>query len=423
MYEKLKTKSGLNVIVSPMKHMASVSMGIWIGVGGRYEMPKENGISHLVEHMLFKGTHTRSAKDLKEAIEGVGGAFNGFTSDEVTCYMVKVPEKYTELGLEILSDMVLDPKFDSGDLAREKFVVCEEIKMYRDQPADHVLDVLSEIMWPKDALGRPLTGTMATVKSMTKKELVNFTEEYYHPSNMAIIAAGKVDPKKVLKFAEQKFEGLKKRKKLTFKKSLVKQKKACIKTFKTKIKQAHIALGFHSTEKDIRKRIALKLMNVILGGNMSSRLFEELREKYGLCYDISSSYKRHSDVGEVQVHAGVDKKNTLKSIIAITDELKKIKDLGVTSDELERAKRYAKGQFSLAMEATSTRMMWLGDRFMVHNTIPEVKKVLSQIDKATPKEILEIAGKVFQPKNANLAIVSDLGVSERTKIKRQLDKL
>ena len=164
MYNKMQAKNGLNVIVSPMKHMSSVSLGIWIGVGGRYESKQESGISHLVEHMLFKGTNTRTTKELKQAVEGVGGAFNGFTSDEVTCYMVKVPARYMELGVDVLADMVLDAKIDQNDLAREKFVIYEEIKMYRDQPADHVLDVLGELMWPGDALGRPLTGNINLIK-------------------------------------------------------------------------------------------------------------------------------------------------------------------------------------------------------------------------------------------------------------------
>ena len=423
MYKTMQSKNGLRVIVSPMEQRTSVSLGIWIGIGGRYEPGEKSGISHIVEHMLFKGTHSRSAKDLKEAIEGVGGAFNGFTSDEVTCYMVKVPVKYLELGMDILSDMVLNARFDENDLVREKFVVCEEIKMYRDQPAEHVLDVLGGIMWPGNALGRSLTGTITTVKGFTREELIKFKEDSYHPGNIAIVAAGEVDPKKVFKCAEEKFRNRKKGKMPSFNPPKVDQKRNRMKVSTGGTKQVHIAMGFHAMDGGVRERFAMKLMNVILGGNMSSRLFEELREKYGLCYDISSSYKRHSDAGEIQIHAGVDNRKSLRSVIAILDELKKIKDLGVTDDELARAKEYTKGQFLLAIEGTSTRMMWLGDRLMVHKRIPEVKDVLKQIDGVTSSEVHKICEKIFQASLINLAIVGKLSDRDKNKLTKELNRL
>ncbi len=423
MYKKFHSKNGLTVIVSPMDQRTSVSLGVWIGVGGRYESSRKSGISHIVEHMLFKGTYSRSAKDLKEAIEGVGGAFNGFTSDEVTCYMVKVPVKYLELGMDVLSDMVLNAKFDEDDLEREKFVVCEEIKMYRDQPAEHVLDLLGGIMWPANALGRPLTGSITTVKNFSRSELVKFKEDNYHPANIAVVAAGTVDPEKVFACAEEKFREREKGAIPSFEPPKVDQKHSRMKVSRATGKQAHIAMGFHAMDSGLRERFAMKLMNVILGGNMSSRLFEELREKYGLCYDISSSYKRHSDAGEVQIHAGVDNKKTLRSVVAVLDELKKIKDLGVTDGELSRAKEYTKGQFLLAIEGTSTRMMWLGDRLMVHKYIPEVEEVLKQIDNVTSGDVHKICQRIFQASSLNLAIVGKMPDGEKNELKRELGRL
>ncbi len=423
MHKKLQGKNGLSVIVSPMPQMASVSLGIWIGVGGRYETARQSGISHLVEHMLFKGTHARTARGLKQAIEGVGGAFNGFTSDEVTCYMVKVPSKHMELGIDILADMVLNPRFDAEDLAREKSVICEEIKMYRDQPSDHVLDLLSEIMWPGNAMGRPLTGNITTVKSLKRDELIKFREDSYHPGNIAVVAAGKVDPERVFSCAMERFEGQKKGKMLTFETPAVSQKTPRVKVCRGDTKQAHIAMGFHAPDRNIRERFAMKLMNVILGGNMSSRLFEELREKYGLCYDISSAYKRHSDVGEFQIHAGVDSRKAVRSVVAILDELKKLRDIGVTEDELARAKKYASGQFLLAMEGTSTRMLWFGDRFMVRKHIPEVKDVLNRIDGVTLDEIQKVCERIFKASSANLAMIGRMGQRDKNRIKKELGRL
>ena len=406
-----------------MPNMSSVSLGVWIGIGGRHEKRKNTGISHLVEHMLFKGTESRGVKDLKQAIEGVGGAFNGFTSEEVTCYMVKVPAKYLELGLDVLSDMVLNAKFDAEELAREKYVIFEEIKMYRDQPADHVLEVLADLMWPGNALGRPLTGSTSTVKSLTRKELVSFRDTNYQAGNISVIAAGNVNFKKLYSSSKEKFSSSKKGRKPTFTSPRISQRKPRVKILSGKSQQAHIAMGFYSPGSDVRTRFAYKLMNVIFGGNMSSRLFEELREKYGLCYDIASTYKRHSDMGEVQIHAGVDNSKALQAVTAILDEVKKLRDMGVTQDELERAKKYTKGQFLLAMEATSTRMLWLGDRFMVHNKIPEVKDVLARIDSVSAKDIQRVAKNVFTSSWSNLAMIAKLSGREKNSIKKEVAKL
>ena len=423
MYDRSHDKNGLTTVVSRMPGMQSVSLGVWIGVGGRNESRSESGISHLIEHMLFKGTVSRTAKDLKEAIEGVGGMFNGFTSDEVTCYMVKVPAAYMDLGLDVLSDMVMNPRFDKDDLVKEKYVVMEEIKMYRDQPSEHVLDVLGELMWPDHPLGRPLTGTVSTVRALTMDDMVAYKERFYHPGNISVIAAGNVSPDKLFRSAAERFSGRKGGRAygINTPKKFVKGPR--MKVVSDDTQQNHIAIGFRCVGDTLEERFAAKMMNVILGGNMSSRLFEELREKYGLCYDISSSYKRHSDIGELQVHAGVDPGKTLKSIRAILDELKKIKDLGVTAEELDRAKRYAQGQFVLAMEGTSTRMMWLGDRQVVHKEIPEVKEVLRRIEEVTPRQIQRVSEKIFSPGNLNLALVGRINASERSSIKKELSKI
>ena len=406
-----------------MPNMSSVSLGVWIGIGGRHEKKSKSGISHLVEHMLFKGTTSRSTKDLKQAIEGVGGAFNGFTSDEVTCYMVKVPAKYLDLGLDVLSDMVLNAKLDPEELAREKYVIYEEIKMYRDQPAEYVLEVLADLMWPGNALGRPLTGSIATVKGLTQSDIINFRDANYRAGNISVIAAGKVDFKKLYASASKMFASSGKGKKPAFTEPKISQREPRVKILAGKSQQAHIAMGFYSPGDDVKTRFAYKLMNVIFGGNMSSRLFEELREKYGLCYDIASTYKRHSDIGEVQIHAGVDNRKASQAVIAILDEVKKLRDMGVTEDELERAKKYTKGQFLLAMEATSTRMLWLGDRFMVHNNIPEVRDVLKRIDNVTAKDIQNASKKVFTSSWSNLAMIAKLGQKEKNAIKREVAKL
>ncbi|MDD3089326.1 MAG: pitrilysin family protein [Candidatus Omnitrophica bacterium] len=422
-FKKYSEKNGLTVAVSPMTHMASISIGIWIGIGGRFERPEEGGLSHFVEHMLFKGTLTRSARELKEAIEGVGGSFNGFTSDEVTCYMVKVPAKRLDLGLDILSDMVINPRFDELDMAKEKFVISEEIKMYRDQPADHILEVLSGLMWPGNALGRPLTGTVKAVKGFKREDLVRFKGKYYHPANMAIIGAGKLDPERFRKSAIQRFAGLVGRKKPRFEEFRWSQHDPRIKFVKDDTKQAHLSFGFPVPGADKEQKYAIKVMDVALGGNMSSRLFEELREKNGLCYDISSAYKSYSDSGEMIIHAGVDSKKALMSAAAIVDQVLMVRDVGLTEEEIERSKDYIKGQFLLAMERTSARMLWIGDRFMVERNIPDPDEVLRLVGKVTLNDVKAAAAQVFSRKRANLAVIGDLARAEKTGIRKALERL
>lgn len=423
MYKKATHNNGLNVITSSMPGMSSVSLGLWIGVGGRYESLNESGISHFVEHMLFKGTQTRGAKELKRAIEGVGGAFNGFTSDEVTCYMVKVPAEHIELGLDVLSDMVMNPKFDVCDIKKEKQVIYEEIKMYRDQPAEYVLEILAGLMWPGDPLGRSLTGTKSTVGKMNRQRLIDFTDRMYSAGNISVIAAGKIGFSRLDELSLKKFSCLEKKSLPSFNKPSFLQDCPKARFVTGTSEQAHIAMGFRSPAKTRQQKFATKVMNVILGGNMSSRLFEELREKFGLCYDVASFYKSHSDLGEVHIHAGVDNRKAVRSVIAILDELKKIKDIGVNEEELDRAKKYIKGQFLLGVESTSARMMWLGDRFMVHRDIPEVDDIIKSIDQVTCEDVKNVSADLFISSGINLAVISRTDGKNKNIVRKELNKL
>ncbi|MBU0570480.1 MAG: insulinase family protein [Candidatus Omnitrophica bacterium] len=422
MYKKHQLNNGLKIIASPMPHMNSVSLGIWIGVGGRYESARESGISHLVEHMLFKGTWMRSARELKESVEGVGGSLNGFTADEATCYMVKVPSHRLKLGLDILTDMVFNARFDKEDIDREKLVVLEEIKMYKDQPAERVMEILCGTMWPANALGRPLTGTIATVKSFKRNDIIKFKENNYHPANMAVIASGKLAPETVIEYASNLFKGTR-RKKASFETPNMGQKCFRARFSQGDTNQTHLAMGFYAVAKNMRERFAMKLMSVILGGNMSSRLFEELREKHGLCYDIGSAYKRHRDVGEFVIHAGVDNKKALKAVVAILDELRKIRDAGATGGELSRTKEFVKGQFQLALENTSARMMWFGDRLMLDGNIPSPESILEEVDRITGDDIKKACERIFKTQLINLAVVGKTSLKDKNQMKKALGAL
>ena len=421
MYKKVILKNGLKVVTSEMPHMESVSIGIWIGVGGRYERKPVCGMSHLLEHMLFKGTAKRTANDLKESIEGVGGSFNGFTSEEVTCYLVKLPSEHTELGLDVLSDMVLNPALDGAELEKEKNVICEEIKMYMDQPAHHVFDILAEIMWPHHALGRPITGYIKSLKGFTRDNLVKFKNNYYQPANITVAACGKVDKKKIDRFAKDTFSMPSSWRRFSFDHVKNSHKESGVKFQYKNVQQAHVAFGFHSMERAHRLRYALGLMNIILGGNMSSRLFERLREKKALCYDISSSIKRYKETGATVIHAGVDGGKALAAAREVMSELKEIKKNNVTEGELKRAKEYARGQMLLALEDTGSRMLWIGERIVTEEEMTPVKEIFRRIDKVKAEDIKEAANMVFNMKNLSLAMVGPGSTRDKNMIRKALE--
>jgi len=420
MYKKTVLKNGLKVITSRMPHMESVSIGIWIGVGGRYEGKKVCGMSHLIEHMLFKGTASRTANELKEAIEGVGGSFNGFTSEEFTCYLVKLASRYLELGLDVLSDMVLNPVIDPAELKKEKYVICEEIKMYMDQPSHHVFDILAEAMWPGHALGRPIAGYLDSVKDFEKASLTAFKERFYQPSNISIVATGRVDERKVRKISAKFFSENSSARSFPYETVKRSDKGSDIRIFKKDTKQTHLALGFHSIKRDHRLRYAASLLNIILGGNMSSRLFDRLREKKALCYDISSSVKKYRDTGAFVIHAGVDNVRLLEASREIIHELDDMRKNPATGGELLRAKEYARGQLQLALEDTSSRMLWVGEKIMTEGKAPSINEIFRNVEKVTLEDVRKTAGLIFTKENLNFATVGPAGETARKKLKKTL---
>lgn len=421
MYQKTRLKNGLSVITAAMPHMESVSVGIWIGVGGRFEDRRLCGMSHVLEHMLFKGTSRYSANALKEAIEGVGGSFNGFTGEEVTCYLVKLPFSHIELGLGILSDMVLNPTLSPVELEKEKYVICEEIKMYMDQPSHHVFDILSEAMWPDHPLGRSIAGYAQTVKNFKRDDLIEFKKRYYQPANISVVISGKIGGRdKSLAYLKDVFSAPSLKKRFSYRPAGSVRKSRHVTLFNKDTKQTHLAFGFHGMARPHKLKYAVSLLNIILGGNMSSRLFERLREKKPLCYEIGSSVKRYKETSVFFIHAGVDNKNAPEASSEILRELVSLKKDFVTPDELRRAKEYAKGQILLALEDTATRMLWLGERIMQDGRAPSVREMLSGIDGVTIGGIKNTAKAIFVKDHLNFAAIGPLKSDMKKKLNRIL---
>lgn len=408
--------NGLKIIAHKMPQMKSVALGVWIATGGRYENIKTRGISHFVEHLLFKGTKKRSTAQIKNTIEGIGGALNGFTSEEVTCYLVKVLGRHLELALDVLGDMVLNAKFDPKDVQKERFVILEEIKMYKDHPDQYVGELLGELMWPNQPLGVPLVGTLETVNSLARKDIIEYKDGTYNPSNITVVACGDVDWDLFAASCESIFSKKKRGKSHGYKKMAVSQRSPKAKLLNKETEQTHIAIGFHSLSRRDPARYAMDLLNIALGANMSSRLFHELREKRGLAYAISSHVSYYADGGAAFIEAGVDNRKISKAIQLIIKELSKIKNSPITKKEFDRAKEYYQGSLLFLLEDTISHMLWLGKKIVTGDEPIDVNKILSMINKATIDDVLRLSSKVFRKENLNIAVIGPTAEKEKENI-------
>ena len=419
MYNKSILNNGLKVITHRMPARQSISLGIWIKVGGRYENSKNKGIAHFLEHLLFKGTKKYSCRKLKESIEGVGGSLNGFTSEELTCYLVKMPSIYLDKALSILSDMVINPTLPSPEIKKEKPVILEELKMYRDLPQSYVYELLDELLWPNQPLGAPIIGTVDSVSRMDRNEIASFKKEYYTASNMVVSAAGDLDEKKLKDMAAKIFSSLPKRRENTFLKAEDKQDKIGLKVFYKETEQTHMALGFKSFKRGHPLRHALGLLHVILGANMSSRLFDEVREKRGLAYEIGTAVKRYYDTGAFLVHAGIDNSKVYSAIPLILKELSKAKEELVSNDEFKRAKEFYLGQLKLGLEDTMEHMLWIGETTATLDRTYSLDEIIKEVNSVTRGDIREVARRLFTNDNLNLSLIGPLKGAE-DKIRKQL---
>lgn len=414
MYKKIRLGNGLKIIAHHMPHMQSLALGIWINIGGRYESSANKGISHFLEHMLFKGSKKYSCRKIKESIEGIGGSLNGFTAEELTCYLVKIPADHLEPALSVLSDMVINPALPTVEIIKEKPVILEEIKMYKDQPQSYVHELLDELLWPNQALGAPIIGSVDSVKHITKEGLSSFKEKYYTPPNIVVSAAGFLDYNKLVKNVTKVFSALdNKHGKNVFTRVKEDQKAPQLKVLDKDTEQTHLALGFHGFKRDHSLRHALGILNIILGANMSSRLFNELREKRGLAYEIGTHVKRLDDTGSFVVHAGIDNRKVLEAIQLILKELKRIKETLANQDEFSRAKEFYSGQLKLALEDTLDHMLWIGETTSTMDRVYTLQEIITEVGKIKREDVRLVARNIFKETNLNLALIGPLKGIER----------
>ena len=423
MRKRIDLNNGLRIILNPMPNMESTAIGIWIAAGSRQEDKRTSGISHFLEHMVFKGTPSRSNRKIKEEIEGRGGSLNAFTSEEITCYLAKVSSRHAILALEVLSDMVMDASLKENDIERERAVIMEEIKMYRDLPNHHVHDILSKLMWPKNPLGFSVAGDADSVSSITREGLLSHKKANYTPGNIAIVLCGNLKQSSVVEKAKKIFQKKVEAKSTPVIKFSKTQAAPQVKILNKGTEQTRLCMGLHASGRLNKDRYIMALIHIILGANMSSRLFENVREKKALAYEIGTDVKRYSDTGAFIVNAGIDHKKAREAVSLIVKELRNLKEKSVPHGELKRAKEYCRVQLSLALEDTLDHMLWLGEHVIMTDKTPDKKDIIKKLMAVTSADIKRVAKSIFTPSGANLAIIGPLKDKEQKNMEKELNNL
>ncbi|MEA3485090.1 MAG: pitrilysin family protein [Candidatus Aerophobetes bacterium] len=410
MHERIVEKNGLRIIIWPMRETKAVSIFVLVGVGSRYETRENMGISHFLEHMLFKGTERRpDSLAIASTIDNVGGSFNGFIGKEFTGFYVKVASKYLPLGIDLLTDIICHSKLDEEEIERERRVILEEINSVEDAPDEYISKLYFSLLYGDHPLGWDITETRERVKKINREDFLRFWRRYYTPDNLVISVAGRVNPEKAVSLIKNSLGGIKGKKKSGPLKVKENQAKPASKVCRREIDQTHLCLGvrtfIHTRHKD---RYALRLLNTILGENSSSRLFIKLREKLGLAYAIDSGYETFSDTGTLLAQAAVDLRNVKKFIKAVLDEFKRLREELVSREELARAKNYSAGKITLALENSSGIAYSLGKQELLLGRIETPEEIIRKIKKVTRKDIRRVAAHIFQQRNLNLVLLGPL---------------
>ena len=406
MYNVIKLSNGLRVVIEKIDYVKSVSVGLWVENGSRNENDVNNGISHFIEHMLFKGTKKRSAKELAEVIEDVGGQINAFTGKEATCFYIKALDTHLELSLEVLADMLFNSCFNEEDIEKEKGVVIEEINMGEDTPEDVVSELHSAVAWGKDTLALPILGTEATVRSFTREEIVNYISSYYIPENSVVSICGNVNIDNVEALVEKYFGQWKAQNRKITKYSTPEIQRGSI--YKTKkIEQLHISLGIKGIPLGDDDIYALSLLNNVLGGGVSSLLFQKVREEYGFCYTIYSYIASFNNTGVINIYTGLNSKYASDALKLIMEEIDSFVKKGISDERLYKSKEQIKGGLVLGLESTSSKMFNNGKNMLFLNKINTPDEIIKKIDLINQQKLREVLNSTFGNGILNSAFVGN----------------
>ncbi|HYO82477.1 MAG TPA: pitrilysin family protein [Bryobacteraceae bacterium] len=400
--------NGLTVITEPMTHVRSVSLGIWIGTGARRETAEQNGISHFIEHMLFKGSESRSAEEIAKVIDSTGGHLDAYTAKELVSYNTKVIDDHLPLAFDVLADMILRPLFQPDDIEKEKGVILEELKMEVDNPEYLVHETFFRKFWSNHPLGRSILGTKATISSFSQQAVRGYYDQVYVPANMVITAAGRISHGRIAEMVEQYFGQLgsgtraeaepepRARTPLELKK-------------KQSLEQVHLCMGVPAYPIAHPRRYIVYVLSTLLGGGMSSRLFQNVREKHGLAYSIFSELNLYRDTGCLAVYSGTSDVHVKKVIGMISDEFRRLCNEAVPAEELRRAKDHMKGSLALSLESTSSRMSNLARQELFFGRFFSVDEMVEEIEKVTAEDILTVSRDLFAGRQAGVAVLGRTG--------------
>lgn len=399
--------NGIRVISESMPHVRSVSVGVWIGTGARRETLKQNGISHFIEHMLFKGTTHRTAEEIARVVDSSGGHLDAYTAKELVSYNSKVLDDHLPLAFDVLADLVLNPLFQEEDIEKEKGVILEELKMEADSPEYLVHEAFASNFWKNHPLGRSILGTKASIKSFNKTAVEDYYRRIYVPENIVITAAGRLDHHKIVSFASEYFDRLApgqppepEPRPVTTAPHVLKNKRS--------LEQVHVCMGVPAYELANERRYACYVLSTILGGGMSSRLFQNIREKHGLAYSVFSELNLYRDTGCLTVSGGTSLENVRKVIDMTMLEFRHLKNEMVPAEELRRAKDHLKGSLALSLESSSSHMSNLARQELFFGKFFTIDEMVESIEQVTAEEVQQIAQDFFNGRQVGLSVLGRL---------------
>lgn len=416
-YRKSVLPNGIRVVTERMPHVRSVAVGIWVDTGSRNEPESRGGVSHLIEHLVFKGTASRTAEEIARTMDSVGGQMDAFTAKEHTCFYVSVLDEHLPLAVDLLTDILLHPLFGTEEIEKEKSVVLQEIKMVEDTPDDLIHDLFAERIWAGHPLGRPILGSREAVQGFSRELILRHFGEEYVPAHLVIAVAGHVDHEQVVSLFAPRFEG--------FDRPSVARDgappvlHAGVNLVPKNLEQVHLVAAFPGLHQVAPERYALYLLNDIIGGSMSSRLFQEVRERQGLVYSIYSSTQAYRDTGVVYLYAGTDAQNFSKVLKCILKEVRALKKDGITAEELRRAKDHLKGNLMLSLESTSSRMNRLAKQELYFGSFFSLDEMLAAIDQVGEEEVQALIHRLLD--EDRLALLT-LGPLDRRHLPKELGR-
>lgn len=407
-YKKTVLENGIRVVTERIDYVRSISIGVWIDVGSRDEMGDEVGTSHFIEHMLFKGTKKRTAKEIASSLESVGGSLNAFTGREHTCYFARVLDEHTDIALDVLSDILKNPLFNPSHLEKEREVIISEIKELEDSPADLVHDLLMSTIWKENPLGKPIIGSVESALKLTRSKLVDFMKRNYIFPRVVIAASGNFKHEELVNKIKKKFR-FGSDSHPASENQILPQAEPNRMVAKRKTAQTHINLGVSTFPYRDKRRYATLVLSNILGGGMSSRLFQSIREKLGLVYSVYTFIDFFEDTGIFGIYMGTHKKNTVRVIELVLKEIRKLKKDSLTSKELSHAKYQLKGNLLLSLESTFNRMNRLARYELLLHDYVDLDETINSINRIKAKDVSEVAEEFFGSDKLSAAILGPVG--------------